>query len=299
MCVTLKKVWNCHINEIRNIPQEITKSLNKLQIKTEDVFTNNFDLKLKQRIGNTLRSKLKLQEFELWSKLPSKGKGIELFKEVPSSNKWIYLKNGLSISEWIMALKMVACVVPVRSVPGRSQDGTLCRHCREPETLSHVLGSCPHGALLRNTRHHAVRSAIAEELKKKGWKVVEEVHCVATGGSNRRLDILAYNEKTKSGTVIDPTIRFETSLNQPSEVDEEKRKIYEQCEVYLKEKYCLNRLSVTGLMIGARGTITKHFDNFMKEFGIPSKFKNEIVLIVLKGSCQIVFNHLYFKNLNI
>ncbi len=150
--------------------------------------------------------------------------------------------------------------------------------------------------MLRNTRHHAVRSAIADELRKKGWKVVEEIHCIAKGGSNRRLDILAYNQETKLGTVIDPTIRFETSLNQPGEVDIEKRKIYEPCEDYIKEKYQLNSVSVIGLMIGARGTITKFFENFIKTFGIPSKFKNEIVLIVLKGSCQIVQNHLYCKH---
>ncbi len=71
-------------------------------------------------------------------------------------------------------------------------------------------------------------------MRQKGWRVVEEVHCIAKGGSNRRLDILAYNDETKSGVVIDPTIRFETSQNQPSEVDIEKRRIYEECEDYLK-----------------------------------------------------------------
>jgi hypothetical protein len=295
MCVTLKNIGNCHVDEFIDFPQEITQSLNKLQIQANDVFTNDFAPKDKRRIGTTLRSKLQFKEFELWSKLPSKGRGVELFKEVPSSNQWIYSKNGLTTSEWINALKMVACVVPVRSVPGRSQDGTLCRHCREPETLSHVLGSCPHGALLRNTRHHAVRSAIAEAIRAKGLQVVEEVHCIAQGGSNRRLDILAYNPETKVGTIIDPTIRFETNINQPDEVNKEKRTIYEPCIEYLKDKYQLNSITVIGVMIGSRGTLTKLFVNFMKQFGLPSKLKNEIVLLVLKGSSQIISNHLYSK----
>jgi hypothetical protein len=295
MCITLKNTGNCHVGEIIDFPQEITQSLNKLQIQVDDVFTDDFKSKEKRRIGTTLRSKLQLKEFELLSNLPSKGRGVDLFTEVPSCNQWIYSKNGLTTSEWVTSLKMIACVVPVRSVPGRSQDGTLCRYCREPETLPHVLGYCPHGALLRNARHHAVRSAIAEAIRAKGWNVEEEIHCLAEGGSNRRLDILAYNKETKTGTIIDPTIRFETHKNQPDEVNIEKRKIYEPCEKYLKEKYELNSINVIGLMIGSRGTITKLFVDIMNQFGLPSKFKNDIVILVLKGSHKIIQNHLYCK----
>src|SRR5436190_6957133 len=224
------------------------------------------ELKEKMKIGQTIRSTLQLREFENWCKLPHKGKGVELFKEVTSANKWVFSKKGLSSSEWTTALKMVANVVPVRSVPGRSQDGTRCRHCSEPETLAHVLGSCPYGALLRNSRHHSVRTIIATALRNKGWQVVEEVHCIAESGSNRRLDILCFNTKSKEGFVIDPTIRFEVSSDQPKLVDEEKKSIYEPCVKYLKEKYNLNDVSVHGLMIGARGTIPKRFEHFRKKF---------------------------------
>ncbi|KAJ4447298.1 hypothetical protein ANN_09302 [Periplaneta americana] len=52
-----------------------------------------------------------------------------------------------------------------QAVPGRSQDNR-CRHChKEVETLAHVLGSCPHGEVLRNARLHQVRSIIATALK--------------------------------------------------------------------------------------------------------------------------------------
>ncbi|KAJ4427547.1 hypothetical protein ANN_25195 [Periplaneta americana] len=97
----------------------------------------------------------------------------------------------------------------VRSVPGRSLDGTRCRHgCPETETLAHVLGFCEQGLLLRNSRHHLVRSKIAAALRNKGWIVAEEISCLAENGSTRRVDILAYNADTKQGIIVDTTIRL-------------------------------------------------------------------------------------------
>ncbi|PSN38705.1 hypothetical protein C0J52_19473 [Blattella germanica] len=84
---------------------------------------------------------------------------------------------ALAIFQAILGLNNMSLV---RAIPGRSQDGTHCRHCpSEKETLGHVLGSCPHGELLRNTRHHRVRSLIAKALREKHYSVFEEVHGVS------------------------------------------------------------------------------------------------------------------------
>ncbi|KAJ9583579.1 hypothetical protein L9F63_022075 [Diploptera punctata] len=103
---------------------------------------------------------------------------------------------------------MQANVSAVRSLPGRSRDDTLCRRRREHETLAHVLGACPFGESLRNIRHHTIRNMMAEE-----------VHGLATNGSNRRIDIIAFRPSSKIGMILDPTIRFETHSGQPEEVD--------------------------------------------------------------------------------
>lgn len=135
----------------------------------------------------------------------------------------------MSSSTWIASIKMIGQVAGVRGVPGRSKDGRQCRYCTETyvyESLSHVLGSCPRGQPLRIARHNIVRSTYAYEIRKKGCKtydVYEEKECIADDGSTRRVDILAIDEKTKSGIILDPTIRFETSLNQDLEVDVEKK----------------------------------------------------------------------------
>ncbi|KAJ4451057.1 hypothetical protein ANN_02494 [Periplaneta americana] len=159
--------------------------------------------------------------------------------EVTATNSWIANKKGLSIS-----LKMIANLAAVRSVPGRSLDGTRCRHgCPEIETLAHVLGFCEQGLLLRNSRHHLVRSKIAAALRNKGW-IVEEISCLAENGSTRRVDILAYNADTKQGIIVDPTIRFEVGCHQSAEVHLEKKSIYEPTVNYFKLKYALIHIEV-------------------------------------------------------
>ncbi|KAJ4436940.1 hypothetical protein ANN_17072 [Periplaneta americana] len=95
----------------------------------------------------------------------------------------------------------------------------LCRRCdREVETLAHVLGACPHGYFLRNTRHHIVRSIIATALRNKGYSVYEEVHGISSEGSNRRIDIIEFKPPSLEGYLR----RFINSLGYlASELDED------------------------------------------------------------------------------
>ena len=201
---------------------------------------------------NKIRKELQTRKYQKWCALPHKRKGVALFEEYKSANKWIRNHAGLSVNQWHEGIKMIANVCSVQSISGRSLNGNLCRQCRrETETLAHVLGSCPHGELLRNTRHHKIRSLIANQFKKRDYHVVEEVIGIATNGSIRRIDILAYRDPRDIGYIIDPTVRFENSSGQPDEVDKEKKLIYEPTIPYYLEKYKLKAIQVMGLMIGA------------------------------------------------
>uniref|UniRef100_A0A8D8VK96 Reverse transcriptase n=1 Tax=Cacopsylla melanoneura TaxID=428564 RepID=A0A8D8VK96_9HEMI len=148
----------------------------------------------------------------------------------------------------------------VRAIPGRSQEGAHCRRCPLPietkptETLGHVLGSCPYGHLARINRHNTIRSILATELKKQ-FEVYEEVSGIASDGSSRRIDIIAIDRKNKKGIIVDPTVRIESNENQPYDVNDEKRSIYNPTIPYYKNKYGLNEIEVIGLLIGARGMI--------------------------------------------
>ncbi|KAJ4452201.1 hypothetical protein ANN_03719, partial [Periplaneta americana] len=84
-------------------------------------------------------------------------------------------------------------------------------------------------------------------------------------GSNRRIDIIAFKPPSLEGYIIDPTVRFESHEHQPEEVHEEKRNIYEPSISFYKDKYHLESIVITGLMIGARGTIPR--DSLPELFG--------------------------------
>ncbi|KAJ4435327.1 hypothetical protein ANN_17937 [Periplaneta americana] len=123
---------------------------------------------------------------------------------------------------------------------------------------------------------------------KKSWIVEEEVFCLATNGSSRRIDIIAYSQTTKKGYIIDPTIRIETGSSQPEDVSKEKINIYLPTVDYFKAKYQLEDIEVIGLLIGARGVIPKFFESFRKTFELPQTLTADVITSVLKRSCQIL-----------
>ncbi|KAJ4445478.1 hypothetical protein ANN_07286 [Periplaneta americana] len=148
---------------------------------------------------------------------------------------------------------------------GRSQNGTHCRYCRsEKETLAHILGACLHGELLRNSRHHKIRSLLASALRRKNYQVEEEVHGLSTNGSTRRNDIIAIPTRSTSGFIIDPTVRMEMYENQPAEVHQEKCDIYDPAIPYYKEKYHLTSIEVIGLLMGLEGPSQKDSRIFVR-----------------------------------
>ncbi|KAJ4447333.1 hypothetical protein ANN_09337 [Periplaneta americana] len=158
-------------------------------------------------------------------------KGVVTYSEDPKNISWISNRRGISSSEWTNAIKMSTNIAAVRSVPGRSFQDQKCRHpgCSEVETLGHVLGYCPKGELLRNNRHHKVRSSIATTLRKAKWEVYEEVHCLTENGSTRRTDIVAIDRRNQRSLILDPTVRFEKDDQQANNVDNEKKSIYNPC----------------------------------------------------------------------
>ncbi|KAJ4434511.1 hypothetical protein ANN_23073 [Periplaneta americana] len=81
------------------------------------------------------------------------------------------------------------------------------------------LGACPHGELLRNSRHHKIRSLLASALRGKNYQVEEEVHGLSTNGSTRRIDIIAIPTRSTSGFIIDQIVRMEMYENKPAEVE--------------------------------------------------------------------------------
>ncbi|KAJ4441109.1 hypothetical protein ANN_10959 [Periplaneta americana] len=288
----LQKSQNPYIIQTRQVHEESIRCAQSLNIVPEDgLFHKNEHFLNATKIRNLLRNR----EFDIWCCHSQKGKGVVLFKQYPSANKWICKHEGLSNSEWRDGIKMVGNVAAVHAVPGRSQDNR-CRHCHnEVETLAHVLGSCPHCEGLQNARHHQVRSIIATALKDADYNTFEEEHGLSDTGSTRHIDIIAFKESTRSGFIIDPTVRFKTNEEQPAEVDKEKKNIYNPTIPYYLQKCQLEELEVIGLLVGARGTAILFMKDAFKRLGIPTSIIPSVTLAALKESIALLKHHLYSK----
>ena len=204
---------NCNCDAVkfcRDLKKESEECLTKLELSAE--FKASLTKLPRKKQTKEIREHLRDKEYSSWCQLPTKGKGVEQFQEVPYCNKWMRTKSGLSSTEWTQAIKMVGNVVPVKCVPGRSQGSKRCRHCNEYETLAHILGKCERSALIRNNRHNQVREIIAKEFQKQGWNVTQEQICTSTTAGTQRFDILVSRGGT--GYMLDPTIRFERNGDQ-------------------------------------------------------------------------------------
>jgi hypothetical protein len=240
-----------------------------------------------------MREHLKEKQFLKWCSYSYKGRGIPLFGQSKKFNSWFYKRDRLTTSDWQLLIKFNGEVAPVRALPGRSVENTRCRFCNEKESLAHVLGACERGKALRILRHNDIRHTIANAFRTAGYEVHEEVNCVALNDSIRRNDILVIDRKSNVGHIFDPTIRFEVSPNQPDEVDKEKKAIYEPTIPDIARRFDLNAVSVTGLLIGARGTIPTLLANTFKQFHLPMKVLNDIAVYAASSSIRIYRNHCY------
>ncbi|KAJ4438311.1 hypothetical protein ANN_14253 [Periplaneta americana] len=137
---------------------------------------------------------------------------------------------------------------------------------------------------------------LATALKDADYNTSEEVHGLSVTGSIRRIDIIAFKESTRSGCIIDPTVRFETDEEQPAEVDNEKKNIYNPTIPYYLQKYQLKELEVIGLLVGARGTATLFMKDVFKRIGMPTSIIPIVTLAALKGLIALLKNHLYSKS---
>lgn len=130
-CGILERSNNDYINAVRDLKADKERYLSELNICNQTSLPSAKDV----------RRLLQEKEYNNWCQLKTHGRGVVLYEECTSANRWITSSQGLSSSEWREAIKL----------QGRSPDGTRCRHCNETETLAHVLGSSQYEELLRNT----------------------------------------------------------------------------------------------------------------------------------------------------
>ena len=99
--------------------------------------------------------------------------------------------------------------------------------------------------------------------------------------------------RKKSCVCIRPHDRSENFYGDRNRFDAEKKLIYEPTIDFYKDKYHLESITITGLMVGARGTIPKFVSDYCKTFGLYKEILIDISIAALKGSIAIFRNHTY------
>ena len=282
----------------------------RLRAVEDDLFHEVFDceaemsackeaLQVEGHTARQLRIAVREREFETWSRLPYAGVGVKHYKIHPQANRFVCNKSSLSSSEWVAAIKLNFHYANLAAVPGAKDQASsrFCRRCgNENETIGHVLGACEFGANRRNDRHHALKYKLAELLRENGFHTVDEAPCVDANGSNRRVDILAFDPKSNRAFIIDPTVRFETNREMDDEVQSEKSSTYEPCIPDLKERYRQfgdREFEVIGVWMGARGTVGTSLVGLFERFGLPKKQIPDLAEKVLSASLRMLHHHIY------
>ena len=249
-----------------------------------------------------LRMALRDKSFNDWASNSYQGVGIKHYRIYSKANSFMYNKQSLSSSDWTAALKLNTNYANLKGVPGVAQghgQNRRCRRCHNEnnrETPSHVLGCCPFGENRRNARHHEVQLRLIAMLQDKGFDCYDEVTCIDDNGTNRRVDILAFDLKSNKAYVIDPTVRFENNEDMDEVVQLEKAGIYDKCFNDLKERYKQygeRQLETIGLWFGSRGTIGKNVVNFFERFQLDKKKLPEIAESILAASIRMIHAHSY------
>ena len=149
---------------------------------------------------------------------------------------------------------------------------------------------------------------IADAVRVTGKIVHEEVPCTAYVSSDRRIDMLIIDPSSpKKGLILDPTVRWEQNTKDGNvsaeerkphsqRVDEKKRNYYMACIPDLKKSYGLEEIEIKGLLIGARGTIFKLFEDVRNLLGLPKDLSKRVAVAAIKGSVQILHNHINNAN---
>ena len=104
---------------------------------------------------------------------------------------------------------------------------------------------------------------------------------------------MTFKKKNDKEYIIDPTIRIETSRDQPEEVNQEKKANSDSVIHFFKDKHGLKDIELIDVFIGARGTITVEFENFRTKFDLSKELRNNVALSVIKSSVQILQHHTY------
>ncbi|KFO72602.1 hypothetical protein N303_00488, partial [Cuculus canorus] len=173
----------------------------------------------------------------------------------------------------------------------REAHNKTCRHCPGlTESCAHIIGYCPRVQEARIKRHNIVCKILADEAKKKDWKIYIEPLIRNDNNDLFKLDLIIV--KDGAAMVIDVTIRYESTLLTLKEAAMEKVKKYEHLKDQIKDLTGASIIRFFGFPLGARGKWYDGNSDVLSDIGLSQSRVNKTAIrlsnLALFSSVDIV-----------
>ena len=219
---------------------------------------------------------------------------------VDRKKSWLWLKNG-DLKKGTEALIMAAQEQAIRTNYvkhhiDKSRDSPSCRMCGEKgETVSHIICECSKLAQKEyKRRHDNVARIVHWEICKKydlpraeqwynhkpeGVTESESIKVLWDFNINtdyeiehRRPDIVVVLKPEKECLIIDIAVPGDTRIKQK---EQEKIEKYQDLKREIARLWCLRKVTVIPVVVGALGCVTKEAEQYTERMGI--KIRTEVI----------------------
>ena len=219
---------------------------------------------------------------------------------VDRKKSWLWLKNG-DLKKGTEALIMAAQEQAIRTNYvkhhiDKSRDSPSCRMCGEKgETVSHIICECSKLAQKEyKRRHDNVARIVHWEICKKydlpraeqwynhkpeGVTENESIKVLWDFNINtdyeiehRRPDIVVVLKPEKECLIIDIAVPGDTRIKQK---EQEKIEKYQDLKREIARLWCLRKVTVIPVVVGALGCVTKEAEQYIEKIGI--KIRTEMI----------------------
>ncbi|KAH9138407.1 hypothetical protein AeRB84_017272 [Aphanomyces euteiches] len=208
-------------SDISSMWTDITRSLQRFKLKFQSSNGEHFQLTVPhldkqlspKTVARHIKTHVKLMHADAWESLRDQGRTVNLHGDIGSKFITSHIDMRDSVFRFGIAARLN--LIETRSVLKRQRvtGNDRCRHCgpRMPETLSHVLQSCPHNDGPIRFRHDSSLRVLTRAIMRANPDSVLRINSSVPGfpGELLKPDILLTNEGKKEVVICDLAVSYE------------------------------------------------------------------------------------------
>ena len=266
--------------DIQSLWSIVRKSLHRLRILVSVTDSNSIELDLSGSTITAIRRKLlsklvrkEVQNLRLEELIShqDQGRTFPLVSKSPASNHWVGTGHHVTFADHRFGIRARTNLLPVKSVLKRMRKTTVdtCPKCKQqPETLGHVLNSCPANAGLMCERHNLILKRLSNATRSEnGTKFLDQKIPNSPGCLRPDLVITTAH----SITIVDVTIPFEASQDAFTKARSEKTQKYSELVQWARSKY--STVSFGVVIVGSLGAWDIENESTLELLGIGRRYR--------------------------